>query len=421
MRRSTPACTYDRSACIPFLGLLLLGQQAVAQGTSATGVLVQLFEWSYSDIALECETYLAQAGIVGVQISPPQEAIEDPAWWSRYQPVGFTKLVSRSGDQAALLDTVRRCQAVGVQVIADVVANHMAAPPAGGTGTGTAGTTFQNRTFADFAPTDFHHWNGSTAGNCGVDNFADRVNVQTCDFNGLPDLNTTSSVVQSKLSQYIGLLHSLGITAFRLDSALLMSASDIQGFMGTAEASLVYQEITLPPRCTIAPQEYLINGKIVLQDYAYSMFTAFKSGQLQGLQAQPYASDKLIVNIDSHDLQRQSPLTSLTYTDGKLYELANIFMLAYPYGQPLLMSSYSFSAFNQGPPSVPVHGADGSLSCGTDQPWVCEHRTPSYKVMINFRNHTSQALVTDWQILMGGAMVAFSRGSGFVAINTAGI
>lgn len=68
-----------------------------------------------------------------------------------------------------------------------------------------------------------------------------RVNVQTCDFNGLPDLNTSSPVVQSKHSQYIALLASLGITAFRLDSALLMSATDIQGFMGTANTSLVYQ------------------------------------------------------------------------------------------------------------------------------------------------------------------------------------
>lgn len=79
------------------------------------------------------------------------------------------------------------------------------------------------------------------------------------------------------------------------------------------------------------------------------------------VQAEPYPSDDLIVNIDSHDLQRQAPLSSLTYTDGKLYELANIFMLAYPYGQPLLMSSYSFSSFDQGPPSTRVHGESSEL------------------------------------------------------------
>lgn len=51
-------------------------QTSSAAVDDPASVLVQLFEWSYPDIAVECETYLSQAGIAGVQISPPQEAIQ---------------------------------------------------------------------------------------------------------------------------------------------------------------------------------------------------------------------------------------------------------------------------------------------------------------------------------------------------------
>ena len=71
--------------------------------------LVHLFEWTWADIALECETYLGPNGYRAVQISPPQEHIVLPdygyPWWQRYQPVSY-RLESRSGSRADLQDMI---------------------------------------------------------------------------------------------------------------------------------------------------------------------------------------------------------------------------------------------------------------------------------------------------------------------------
>jgi len=36
-------------------------------------VMVNLFEWKWSDIAKECEIFLGPKGYAGVQVSPPNE------------------------------------------------------------------------------------------------------------------------------------------------------------------------------------------------------------------------------------------------------------------------------------------------------------------------------------------------------------
>ena len=109
-------------------------------------VIVHLFEWSWDAVANECEQYLGPKGFCGVQvnfdslwksdgfffrfssfplqISPPMEHIQGPAWWTRYQPVSY-KLQSRSGNRDQFANMVRRCNAAGVNVIADSVINHM--------------------------------------------------------------------------------------------------------------------------------------------------------------------------------------------------------------------------------------------------------------------------------------------------------
>jgi hypothetical protein len=80
------------------------------------------------------------------------------------QPVTY-QLVSRSGDEAAFTDMVKRCAAVGVDIIVDAVINHMAA----GAGVGTAGTRYYgNRTFVDYTQDDLHHYNNDKGHNCEV-------------------------------------------------------------------------------------------------------------------------------------------------------------------------------------------------------------------------------------------------------------
>ena len=97
---------------------------------NGTTVMIHLFEWKWTDIASECERFLAPKGYAAVQISPPSEhaLISNPyrPWWQRYQPVSY-KLISRSGNEQQFRDMVNRCNAVGVRIYVDAVINHMAA------------------------------------------------------------------------------------------------------------------------------------------------------------------------------------------------------------------------------------------------------------------------------------------------------
>lgn len=80
------------------------------------GGIVQLFEWTWSDIAKECEAFLSPRGYGGVQVSPPNEnvIVANRPWYERYQPISYL-LKTRSGDENDFLDMTTRCSAVGVR------------------------------------------------------------------------------------------------------------------------------------------------------------------------------------------------------------------------------------------------------------------------------------------------------------------
>jgi hypothetical protein len=99
-----------------------------------TAVIAQMFEWNYASVQTECPT-LANAGYTYVQVSPPAEHITGPQWWASYQRVS-SQLVSRHGNRAQFASMISACNNAGVQVIVDVVINHMTS----GSGTGTGGT-----------------------------------------------------------------------------------------------------------------------------------------------------------------------------------------------------------------------------------------------------------------------------------------
>jgi alpha-amylase len=127
--------------------------------------------------------------------------------------------------------------------------------------------------------------------------------------------------------------------------------------------------------------------------------------------------DEAVVFIDNHDTQRGG--ASLTYKDGGMYNLINIFMLAHPYGYPKVMSSYYFNQHDQGPPGSPVHSR-GSVSCGNGFPWVCEHRWTAIANMVNWRRSAGAALVSQF-VAPGGNTVAFCRGgNACIALNRGG-
>ena len=398
----------------------------------APTTLVHLFEWTWADIATECETYLGPNGYRAVQISPPQEHVVLPdygyPWWQRYQPISY-QLESRSGSRAALEDMINRCRQAGVAVYADAVINHMAGFEGG---VGSAGTRFTKYNYPGlYAPDDFNDCRQS------VTDYGDAENVTQCELVGLADLDTSSEAVQATLIDYMSELVDMGVAGFRIDAAKHIRNDELGQILARLrdrhpQANLyIYQEVIDPGTEAIRKQDYYDSGNVL--DFKYGRFVGLA---FLGLEGQTLAnlqtlgegwglapSAQAVVFTDNHDKQRGHGGGGdyLTYKNGDLYTLANVFMLAFPYGKPQVMSSFAFDDSEQGPPAAadgttrPVYEGEVSNCFGE---WVCEHRWPAIAGMVGFRNATQAAAeVTDWWS-NNANQIAFGRGRlGFVAIN----
>jgi alpha-amylase len=392
---------------------LALGIVLQAQATSQPTTFVHLFEWNWQDIAQECEEYLGPKGYAAVQVSPPNEHIQGGQWWTRYQPVSY-QLESRGGNRAQFVNMVNRCKAVGVEIYVDAVLNHMAA----GSGTGSAGSNYGNKSYPNFGPQDFHN-------SCAINDYNNRWQVQNCELVGLTDLNTSSSYVQGTLAGYLNDLQDIGVAGFRFDASKHMALGDIQGVLSKVNGSpLIFQEVIDQGGEPITSSEYQSTGLVTEFKYTTQLGNTFKNGSLSSLRNFGEAwgflpSSSAVVFIDNHDNQRGhgGGGNVITFEDGRLYDLANVFMLAYPYGYPKVMSSYDFHGdTDRGAPSIPVHN-NGNLACfGSD--WKCEHRWSYISGGVDFRNNTADNWSTTNWWDNGNNQIAFGRGSsGFVAIN----
>lgn len=393
------------------LGLLL---PSIATATPTT--FVHLFEWNWQDVAQECEQYLGPKGYAAVQVSPPNEHITGSQWWTRYQPVSY-ELQSRGGNRAQFIDMVNRCSAAGVDIYVDTLINHMAA----GSGTGTAGNSFGNKSFPIYSPQDFHE--SCTINNSDYGN--DRYRVQNCELVGLADLDTASNYVQNTIAAYINDLQAIGVKGFRFDASKHVAASDIQSLMAKVNGSpVVFQEVIDQGGEAVGASEYLSTGLVTEFKYSTELGNTFRNGSLawlsnfgEGWGFMP--SSSAVVFVDNHDNQRGHGGAGnvITFEDGRLYDLANVFMLAYPYGYPKVMSSYDFHGdTDAGGPNVPVHN-NGNLECFASN-WKCEHRWSYIAGGVDFRNNTADNwAVTNWWDNTNN-QISFGRGSsGHMAIN----
>ncbi|PPK96150.1 alpha-amylase [Kineococcus xinjiangensis] len=408
---------------------------AEAAVTTNRSVLVHLFEWKWTDVALECERFLGPKGFAAVQISPPQEhAIVNNdkhqyPWWQRYQPVSY-KIESRGGTRAQFADMVRRCNAVGVDVYADAVINHMSGV---GSGTGSAGTGFSPYTYnGTYQWQDFHHCGRNGNDDITRDDYDDRYIVQNCELENLADLNTQDNgYVRGRIAQYLNDLISLGVDGFRIDAAKHMDTNDIANIRSRLSNPnvYIYQEVIEGPNEAIKESEYFQNGDVTEFQYSTEIGRVFKTGQLSWLSGFGESwgfmrSDLAEVFVDNHDNQRGhgGGGNVVTHKDGQLYNLANYFMLAWPYGYPQVMSSYHFGSDWQGPPSNGGNTTrsvwvNGSPSGCNSTEWVCEHRRTGISNMVSFHNATVGTGVSNWWS-NGYQAIAFSRGTkGYAVVN----
>ena len=436
---------------------------AHAQTTPRTA-FVHLFEWKWTDIAKECETFLGPKGYAAVQVSPPNEhalvKTGDGApypWWMRYQPVSY-ELNSRSGTVAQFQDMIRRCNAVGVGIYVDAVINHMTGADSGTTANGTSITgskwTYHNFPKVPYGENDFH------APRCVIrpeDYTTDAWRVQNCDLSNLQDLNTGAPYVRGKIADYLVGLVNMGVAGFRVDAAKHMSPADLGAIVDAVNARVAPKKpywflevIGGGSNEKVQPSQYygLNNNTMNITEFAfgpklYGKFTGEGGGKLADLQTFGESwglmpSAKAVSFTDNHDKQRNHGGGGqyMTYHFGSTYTLANIFQLAWPYGYPSIMSSYAFNKVTDYDTSYgpPFNAADGSTrgpwDGQTTNPacfnqniggWVCEHRYRPIANMVGFRNATlANWTVTNWWS-NGNNQIAFGRGNlGFVAINKEG-
>jgi len=420
-------------------------------GHAAAGdVFVHLFEWRWADVAAECENVLGPAGFTAVQVSPPQEhSVQASGTWSeRYQPVSYSVERSRSGTGDEFRAMISRCKAAGVGIYVDAVINHMTNVPS--PGTGSNGTAYSKYSYPGlYTESDFHH------PVCTVGNYQSAANVQDCELFGLPDLDTGSPSVRAKIAEYLLGLARMGVAGFRIDAAKHIQQVQLDSIVGRVNRTLAgegralpfwFAEVSAGAGEALGPHDYFglgyaSGGAADITEFIFrgvgdkflgsggQRVSQLNPNGSPGNQFSPTAwglipADKAVVFLENHDTQRQG---GIGYRDGAAYRLANVWMLAQPYGYPSIMSSYAFDRTSQlgrdmGPPSD-ASGATKPVACAASLEtaaigqWVCEHRDPSIRTMVAFRREVAGTDLNHWWD-DGSNAIAFTRGAkGFVAIN----
>jgi alpha-amylase len=375
-----------------FLLCPLISSPVFAQTT-----FVHLFEWKWNDIASECEIFLGPKGYAAVQVSPPQKSVAGSFWWTRYQPVSYA-IEGRSGTRAEFANMVARCKAVGVDIYVDAVINHMSAG---------------NRNFPE-VPYVAEHFHNCTS---NID-YTNAWQVQNCDLVGLNDLKTESDYVREKIAAYMNDLLSMGVAGFRIDAAKHMPSGDVANIVSRLNGTpYIFQEVIGAANEPITPAQYTYISDVTEFNFSSTLGHYFKGrAPLKdlrniGVWSGWLNSSDAVTFVANHDNQRQNTSNIVTHKDGmNVNNIAHVFMLAYPYGYPEVMSSYDWTDHDQGPPT--------SAASNCNNGWLCEHRNREIANMVGFRNATKDAFyLSNWWD-NGSNQIAFGRGSlGFVVIN----
>ena len=393
-------------------------------GLPPKGVIVTAFQQNWRSIAKECKQTYGPEGVSYVQVSPPEDHIKGKAWWTSYQPVSYN-LNSKLGTEDEFKNMITTCKAAKVGIIVDAVINHMTGADNKDT-VGVGGSKYDaaNQSYPDagYTKDDFHQIDKD------IYTYSDAQVVWNYRLVGLLDLDTSKPHVQQTIGNYFAKLLKMGVAGFRVDAVKHIAPNEMKAIKkAAAEASGIKSENIWWMQETIGdsngakenqPDKYVGTGEVDEFEYSYRLRNYF-SGSIDNLK---HITDSLIPNksaaifVTNWDTERDNATSVLTYKDGKLYELANAFMLSYPYGTPNIYSGYKFSERDEGAPGA-TETSVPDASCGKDSKWQCTQRWTSIRGMIGFYNAVKGTKVTKWQDDESNN-IAFSRGNkGFFAIN----
>lgn len=122
-----------------------------------------------------------------------------------------------------------------------------------------------------------------------------------------------------------------------------------------------------------------------------------------------YPENRTVVVIDNHDTERMMPnMLNYTCSQHNSYVLAYVFMLAWPFGVPKIMSSFRFTGQDDPIPNTSIWQNGRFSGFDKNSPWVAQHRWNAIANMVLFHHKTKNARGIS-HVWANGNQVAFAR------------
>ncbi|MGD1896359.1 MAG: alpha-amylase family glycosyl hydrolase [Phormidesmis sp.] len=293
----------------------------------------------------EVETFacaLADQGYSHLQISPTQQSNPGPEWWKRYKPYDHS-VISGLGNARELQQLTRTAHSCNLEVIADVVFNHMANLD--------GGEDFEDLSkYPNLSADDFHtDSNNIGIRPCGI-NYSDgnRESELNCWLGGLPDLRFTNNV-KSLQKAHLQVLLDLGIDGFRFDAAKHIPPdvlSDYIDYINQQSGGNTWNYLEVISDHDTKGTDYSWIATVTDFVLYNSMKDAFSAdGDLRSLPTQALEDSRSVTFGSNHDTVLSLNSAALNpYADVGDSYLATAYVLARQAGTPLVFSADHSSA-----------------------------------------------------------------------------
>ncbi|XP_074595081.1 alpha-amylase-like isoform X2 [Brevipalpus obovatus] len=381
--------------------------------------LVELWEWRFDEVGKECERFLGPNKYGGVLVSPAweHEQIDDPVVNNKYGLVSY-RIMTRYGNEAQLANMIKRCNSAGVRVYVDCNVGSTTFPY---DGKGFGGTPFYG-TNKSYPGVPYTYDNFNSAQRCSaisgdIEDPRDLYQLRDCQLTGINDLDNGQKYVQDKIVEAINKLINLGVAGIRIDASYMSWPKNLAAILERLNTlntkffkpnskpyvfhSIKY-ESTLGRSSGPSPSEYVHLGSVVATDARRKIVDSFRKRDydriknLDSLRDDAWTqipSKSAVTLIDSAAYQDKDIPDGINFRLPYTLIRATSFMLAWPYGLPLVMSNFNYTiepvpAFWKESPQArkwpaaraPIghdgYSADVKLrpdsSCS--EPWICEHR-----------------------------------------------
>lgn len=400
--------------------------------------ILALFGWKWSDIMYEVP-FLADHGYDAIKIYPPQEFAVKAGnpWWAVYQPVSY-ELSKFYGTEEEFIKMVDFCHGYNLKVYADLILNHMADfAESDATHVGTNGNTFSKYHYgplnADndyYEYDDFYHFSEQGNKQISGEDYCKLESVwhlEHYDLLNLPKLNLDSPHVIDILRKYVKRLLALGVDGFRIDAAKHLKIKAVEKIFAGLKTHDGLKPFLYQEYYTGAPmgidvysfmEKYFKVGYVT--SFKYGEFLADvinnKANDLQKLLEYSFGSswvhspeNRTVVVIDNHDTERMMPnMLNYKCSQNNSYVLAYIFMLAWPFGVPKIMSGFKFNEHNDSIPNTTLWQNGRYTGFEPNSPWVAQHRWNAIANMVLFRSKTKDAPGIS-HMWADGNQIAFAR------------